>query len=144
MSAATYAGLADAVLVLHLAVVVFVVGGLPAVVLGNQRGWRWVNRWPFRIGHLGAIGFVVLQSWLGATCPLTRLEVWLREQALAGSGYRGGLIEHWVGRLLFYDAPAWLFALAYTAFAGLVAASWWRWPPRRTAPGLADREGADG
>lgn len=126
-----YALLADLVLVLHLAVVCFVVGGLVAVLIGNRRGWRWVNRPGFRIAHLAAIGFVVLQSWLGATCPLTSLEVWLREQAQAGSGYQGGFIEHWVGRLLFYDAPAWVFALIYTVFAGLVLVSWLRWPPRR-------------
>lgn len=124
-----FALLADAVLVLHLGVVCFVVGGLGAIVVGNQRGWRWVNRQALRIAHLAAIGFVVLQSWLGATCPLTRLEVWLREQSEPGSGWEGGLIEHWVGRLLFHEAPPWVFVLAYTAFAALVIASWLRWPP---------------
>lgn len=130
-SALSYALLADLVLVLHLGVVCFVVGGLAAVVVGNRRGWRWVNRLGFRLAHLGAIGFVVLQSWLGATCPLTMLEVWLRERAHAGSGYQGGFIEYWVGRMLFYDAPAWVFVLVYTAFAALVVLSWLRWPPRR-------------
>lgn len=38
-----YSLLADAVLVLHVAVVVFVVGGMLAVLVGNGRGWRWVN-----------------------------------------------------------------------------------------------------
>lgn len=126
-----YAGLADLVLLLHLGVVCFVVGGLIAVIVGNWRGWHWVNRRSLRMAHLAAIGFVVVQSWLGATCPLTRLEVWLREQARAGSGYQGGFIEYWVGRLLFHDLPGWVFAVVYTVFAGLVVATWWRWPPRR-------------
>ena len=38
-----YQVLADAVLVLHFAVVAFVVGGLVLVVVGNLCHWRWVN-----------------------------------------------------------------------------------------------------
>lgn len=128
---ATASLLADAVLLLHLGVVCFVIGGLVAVVMGNHLGWHWVNRWWFRVAHLGAIGFVVLQAWLGATCPLTSLERWLREQAQGGRSYQGGFIEHWVGTLLFYQPPPWVFILAYTVFGALVIASWVRWPPRR-------------
>ena len=32
--------LAAGVLALHLALVVFVVGGLPAIMIGNRRGWH--------------------------------------------------------------------------------------------------------
>lgn len=122
--------LADLVLVLHFAIVVFVVGGLVLVVVGNLRGWRWVNAWWFRIAHLAAIGVVVAQAWLGVTCPLTSLEMWLRAQAGAGT-YSGGFIEHWVARLLYYHGPPWAFVLAYSLFGLVVAATWWRFPPRR-------------
>ncbi|MBK9360199.1 MAG: DUF2784 domain-containing protein [Rubrivivax sp.] len=125
-----YRLLADAVLVLHLGVVVFVVGALVLIVLGNRRGWGWVNGLGFRSAHLVAIGVVVVQSWLGATCPLTTLESWLRAQSGA-AGYGGGFIEHWVSRLLFWDAPPWVFGLAYSAFGLLVALAWWRFPPHR-------------
>lgn len=54
-----YALLADIVLTLHVAIVAFVVGGLVLVVVGNLRGWRWVNALWFRLAHLGAILFVV-------------------------------------------------------------------------------------
>jgi hypothetical protein len=57
-----YRLLADAVLTLHFGIVVFVVGGLVLVVLGNWRGWGFVNRWWFRLTHLAAIG-VVVSSW---------------------------------------------------------------------------------
>jgi hypothetical protein len=126
-----HAVLADAVLVLHAAVVLFVVGGLVVVVIGNHAGWGWVNAWWFRLMHLGAIAVVVAQAWLGVVCPLTTLESWLRGQA-GQSPYATSFIQHWLHRLLFYDAPWWVFALAYSAFAVLVAAAWWRWPPRRT------------
>lgn len=124
--------LADIVLVLHFAVVVFVVGGLMAVLVGNWLGWRWVNNLWFRLAHLAAIGYVVVQSWFGITCPLTTLESWLREQAGLPS-YSESFIEHWVQGLLFYQAPFWVFALVYTVFGALVLLSWWFYPPRRPA-----------
>jgi hypothetical protein len=121
---------ADAVLALHLAVVLFVVAGLALVVAGNLRGWPWVNDWWFRLAHLAAIAIVVAQAWLGRICPLTTLEAWLRQRAGAPT-YTGSFVEHWVGRVLFYDLPMWVFTAAYTAFGLLVLAGWWYFPPRR-------------
>ena len=126
-----YPLLADAVLSLHFGIVVFVVGGLALIVAGNLRGWRWVNAWWFRLAHLAAIAVVVAQAWLGVTCPLTTLEMWLRAQARA-STYSGSFIEHWVARLLYYEGPPWMFALAYSLFALAVVAVWWRFPPTRS------------
>lgn len=125
-----YQLLADLVLTLHLAVVLFVVGGLVVIIVGNLRRQAWVNAFWFRMAHLAAIGFVVLQSWLGATCPLTHLENWLRAKAHTGT-YAASFIEHWIQRILFYEAPAWAFAVAYTLFGLLVMAAWLKFPPRR-------------
>lgn len=129
-----YQTLADAVLLIHFAVVLFVVGGLPLIPVGNRLGWRWVNGWGFRLAHLAAIAVVVLQAWLGQRCPLTTLESWLRLKA-GSSGYRRSFIEHWVQRLLYYEAPAWVFTLAYSVFGLLVLAAWWRHPPGRKPDG---------
>ncbi|MDO9008959.1 MAG: DUF2784 family protein, partial [Thiobacillus sp.] len=49
-----YQLLADAVLFVHLAFVVFVVGGLVFIVVGNWRDWRWVRSLWFRLAHLAA------------------------------------------------------------------------------------------
>jgi hypothetical protein len=49
--------------------------------------------------------------------------------------YSKSFIEHWVQRVVFYEAPFWVFVLAYTAFGLLVAWAWWRFPPRRNARG---------
>lgn len=122
--------LADAVLVIHFGVVLFVVGGLVAVVAGNWLHWRWVNGLWFRLAHLAAIAVVALQAWLGQYCPLTTLESWLRVQAGAAA-YEKSFIEHWLQRLIYFEAPLWVFTLAYTAFAVLVLLAWWRFPPRR-------------
>ena len=123
-----YQLLADAVLVVHFGVVVFVVGGLAVIAAGNWLGWRWINDWWFRLAHLSAIAFVVVQAWLGQLCPLTTLESWLRAQASAPV-YTKSFIEHWVQRLMFYEAPFWVFTLAYTVFGLLVLAAWWYFPP---------------
>ncbi len=124
-----YQTLANAVLVLHFAVVIFVVLGLPAVLVGNWRGWSWVNYFWWRVVHLLAIGVVVVQAWLGRYCGLTVLESNLR--AMAGqAGYERSFIEYWVQRLLYYEGPLWAFALVYTVFGALVVWSWLRYPPR--------------
>jgi hypothetical protein len=120
---------ADVVLSLHFAVVVFVVCGLVLILAGNLRGWHWVNVSWFRVAHLGAIGVVVAEVWLGITCPLTTLEVWLRAKA-GGTTYSVSFIEHWLQRLLFYNAPSWVFVICYFGFGLLVLATWWYFPPR--------------
>ena len=125
-----YQLLADALLVLHFGIVLFVVGGLLAVVAGNWLGWRWANGWWFRLAHLVAIGIVLAQVLLGQLCPLTILESWLRVQAGQPS-YTKSFIEHWLQRIIFYEAPFWVFTLAYTVFAVLVVAAWWYFPPTR-------------
>ncbi|MBL0729733.1 DUF2784 domain-containing protein [Piscinibacter sp. HJYY11] len=126
----TYQTLADLVLVLHVALVLFVVGGLVLIVLGNLRGWSWVNAWWFRLAHLATIAIVVAEAWWGIECPLTTLERWLREQA-RDSTYAGSFIEHWLQALLFWQAPPWVFTTAYTLFGLAVVAAWWRFPPKR-------------
>jgi len=85
-----YRLLADALLVVHLAFVAFVVlGGL------------LVLRWP-RLAwiHLPAALWGALIEFAGFVCPLTPLEVGLRR--LGGeAGYEGGFIEHYVTAALY-------------------------------------------
>ena len=126
----TAALLADAILTLHVGVVAFVVLGQAGILLGAWRRWHWVRNFRFRVAHVVTMLFVALQAWLGALCPLTVWEQRLR--AIAGQGsYRESFIEHWLSRLIFFEAPWWMFVAAYTAFAALVLASWWWIPPRR-------------
>src|ERR1700761_1360961 len=130
--------LADAVLVVHAALVLFIVGGLAAIWLGALFDWRWVRGRGFRGVHLAAIGVVVLLALLGIACPLTVLEDALRHDA----GATHGFVQRWVGRLLYYELPAWLFTAAYVAFAALVALTWRLVPPGRNAMCKAPRADA--
>lgn len=125
---AAYPLLADLVLAAHFAIVVFVVCGLLFIVAGNIRDWPWVNALWFRLLHLIAIAVVVVETWLGLACPLTTLESWLRAETGA-SADGGSFIGYWLGRALYFDAPAWVFTVGYSIFGLLVAAAWWYFPP---------------
>ena len=119
---------ADGLLIVHALFIAFVVFGLVLIITGLVREWRWVRNPWFRFIHLGAIGIVVLQSWLNIICPLTIWENNLRQ--LAGqAGYSGSFIQHWLHKLIFYQAEAWVFTLTYTAFAALVVLAWYLVPP---------------
>lgn len=122
--------LADLVLFIHAAFVAFVVLGQVVILLGWWRGWRWTRKMSFRVAHLAAIGYVVLESWIGIACPLTVLENTLR-RAAGEAGYAGSFIADWLSRLLYWSAPPWIFTLVYTLFGVLVAVTYWKYPPRR-------------
>ena len=118
-----YGLLADAILVMHFAFVVFVVVGFLAILIGLLARWSWVHNRIFRITHLAAIGIVVLQAWFGQLCPLTIWENALRQRA-GQSGYSETFIQHWLHKLLFFQAEPWVFATIYTVFGVLVILAW--------------------
>ena len=62
--------LADAMLALHVGVVVFVVGLLRLVIVGGMRGWAWMRRFGLRLMHVLLMVFIAGQAWLGQLCPL--------------------------------------------------------------------------
>ena len=118
--------LADAIVVVHLLIVLFVVTGVPLVYLGAARRWAWVRSWRWRLLHLMAIAVIAAESLIGIDCPLTVWEDRLRSEQISA-----GFIERWIDRILFYDAPTWVFTVAYVAFAALVVITWIAVPPTR-------------
>jgi hypothetical protein len=118
--------LADAVLLVHLGYVLFVVGGLVLIWLGWARRWSWVRNWWFRVLHLAAIALVALETLAGLLCPLT----WLEDAVRPGPAPGAGFIQRWVHAILFWDFPAWVFTLTYAAFAVVVAVTFVLFPPR--------------
>lgn len=76
--------LADVVLLIHLAFVLF-------VLFGGLLGWRW------RRIFWGT--FVEFSGWI---CPLTPLENWLRKKG-SGTGYDGDFVGQYLLMLLYPD-----------------------------------------
>lgn len=124
-----YILLADLILIIHALFGVFVVTGLIMILIGGVLRWSWVRNPWFRLLHLIAIGFVVIQTWLGAICPLTIWENALRKNA-GESGYQGSFISYWLETILYYQFPQWVFAVVYSLFGLLVLASWFWVRPR--------------
>ena len=87
-----YRVLADTVLVVHLAFILFVVLGGWLVALRPQLIWL----------HLPVVVWGVLIELMGWTCPLTPFENWLRDRG-GETGYSGGFIEHYLTPLIYPD-----------------------------------------
>ncbi len=120
--------LADALLVAHFAIAVFVVGGLIVVWIGAPLRWPFVRSPLFRYLHLAAILFVAAEALLGIACPLT---VW--EDMLRGNVRPESFVGRWVHALLYYRAPEWVFTAAYAAWAAATLVTLVLVPPRRRA-----------
>jgi hypothetical protein len=87
-----YRLLADLVFVLHLAFILFVIGG-------GFLGWRWPR---MAIPHLAAIIWGLAIEFLPFVppCPLTPLEQMLLHKA-GEEGYRGGFVDHYIVPLIY-------------------------------------------
>ncbi|MDF2773431.1 MAG: hypothetical protein K0S86_2928 [Geminicoccaceae bacterium] len=123
-----YRALADLVLVVHFAFVLFVVfGGLLAL------------RWP-RLAwvHIPVALYGALIEFVGFICPLTPLEIWLRR--LGGeAGYEGGFIERYITAALYPTGLTREIQLALglgvlVLNAMVYAFVWRRWRGRRPDP----------
>ncbi len=123
--------LADAILAIHFAFVLFITGGFAMILAGAALGWGWIRQRAFRLVHLGAMLFVAAESLAGVACPLT---VWEDALRRAGPG-APSFIGRWLARLLYYDLPEWVFAAAYCAFALAVLLAWRLVPPRARSRG---------
>jgi len=117
--------MADVLLVVHFLIAAFIVAGLVLVWVGAALGWRWVRDPWFRYLHLGAIAFVAAEALLGVMCPLTVLEDMLRGRVPAES-----FTSRWIGALLYYRAPEWVFTVAYLAWTTATLLTL-RWVPPR-------------
>ena len=130
MGAQSYALLADAILVLHFAFVLFVVAGLLLTWIGYFAGWKFVRNPWFRGAHLLAMAVVVAESLFGVICPLTKWETALRLEAGEDPAYAGSFIQHWVHRVMFFEVSERTFTMIYIAFFVLIVLSLVVVPPR--------------
>jgi hypothetical protein len=120
--------IADAILIIHFGVVIFISGGLLLVPLGYQLGWGWLVNKRLRIIHAGAMAFVTLETILGLTCPLT-----LIENYLSGMNTSESFIGFWIKRIFYYDLPMEYFVISYFLCLAWTFSMWKLFPPRNTA-----------
>jgi len=120
----TYPLLADLVVLVHVAFVVFaVIGGLLAV---RWRGFVWV--------HLPAFTWAAVVEFFGWVCPLTPLENWLRRRGGAG-GYSSDFITHYILPALYPDGltrEVQILLGAFVVLINLVIYGWIFRSKRRT------------
>jgi len=121
--------LANAILIIHVLFVLFVVGGLPVIWIGAWLRLNFVRNIWFRIAHLAAILFVAGESLLGMVCPLTTWEDELRQVETSDS-----FIQRWLHGILFYNVPEGMLTIVYVLFALLVLATFILIPPYRHNP----------
>jgi Protein of Unknown function (DUF2784) len=106
--------LADLVVVVHLAYLVFIpVGGFLA--------WRWPRLIPV---HVAAVGIALVSVTVGFECPLTTWEQTLRRHG-GERPYTGGFVDHYLTGKLYphgHDTVVQLLigAAVVTAYIGLV------------------------
>jgi len=96
--------LADAVMVVHFAFILF-------VIAGGMLAWRWHwIAWP----HGAALVWALAAITVGVSCPLTGLEKHLLSRA-GESGYDGGFIDRYLEGVIYPSERAGELRLAIGA-----------------------------
>ncbi len=110
-------------LLLHFAVILFVVIGFPVALITNHRR--------FRLIHAGVLAFITLLMILRIPCPLTVLE-----EGSTGESYEGSFLATWLNRIIYVEwfTPQSVFIIDMV-FAVLVFSSFWWWPLKRKSSG---------
>ena len=121
-----YRAAADAILVAHLAFVLFVVFGALLLLRWPRLAWL----------HIPAVVWAAFIEFSGTICPLTPLEVALRQRA-GQAGYGGGFVDHYVVSLLYpegltQNTQSVLGAVVVAINAAIYIVAFRR---RRTSPG---------
>jgi len=114
---------ADAVMVIHLGVVVFNASLLVLVPWGRSR-WHWVRHRLIRQLHLLMMFFIAIQTLLGHHCPLTLLEASLRHEQIEGLFF-----ARMIHAFLFWDLPLSVFATLYLVCLIWAITLWFLVPP---------------
>jgi hypothetical protein len=127
-----YSLIADAIVAVHVAYVIYVVIGQLLIWLGLALRWRWVRNPWFRWAHMIMMVIVGGEATLDIECPLTRWEGQFRElagEATSGTSFVGRLLH----KLIFVDWPPWIINGLHMGFALVVVATFILAPPRRRA-----------
>jgi hypothetical protein len=116
----------QAVLAVHVTVILFNVFGLVAVPIGAICNWRFVHiRW-WRVLHLLSLTAVAAQA-LAGRCFLT---IW-QNDLTASAQPATPLIVRWIDLLVYWRLPIWMFAALYVLVFAYALALLWVVRPQR-------------
>ncbi len=100
--------LANFIVVIHVAWMVFLVAG----------AYWGIRYWSVMALHGASLAFAVFHQVVGWSCPLTRLEILLRQNDRFIGAYQGSFIEHYARMLVSVDlSPSLIFALTLVLVA---------------------------
>jgi hypothetical protein len=117
----------QAVLAVHVTVILFNVFGLVAVPIGAICNWRFVHiRW-WRVLYLLSLAAVAAQALTGRACFLT---IW-QNDLTARAQPATPLIVRWIDQLVYWRLPIWMFAALYVLVFAYALALLWVVRPQR-------------
>ncbi|MBM4068456.1 MAG: DUF2784 domain-containing protein [Planctomycetes bacterium] len=131
--------LANVIVAIHLGYLLFVIGGMLAIVLGMVLRWQWIRNPWFRFTHMAMILIVAFEAVIGFECPLTTWEHAFRGESFDSQTFVGKCLQ-W---LMFPEIPEQYLNMIYYLFAAAVVASFIIAPPRFRRKSLAGSRTTD-
>lgn len=125
-----YRILADALVVIHLVWIVFMLVGFALTV---RAFWKpaFFDWWLFRAIHLAGILFVAALEILGKYCPLTVWENTLRRAYDPSQAYPGSFIVQYIAKLVYPEIDPLVLVIPTVFIAGFTLIVFVLRPPRR-------------
>ncbi|OUW03832.1 MAG: hypothetical protein CBD16_02970 [Betaproteobacteria bacterium TMED156] len=118
--------IADVFLIFHLSIVIFITLGFFLIPIGYKFGWKWIKNKRGRKLHLGLIFLVFFESYFGITCPLTRIENFIRNEQNHES-----FISYWIFKLLYWNFSPSFFIGVYFLCLTWTFIMWKLFPPNK-------------
>lgn len=125
-----YRILADAIMVIHLAWIIFMIWGFALTIRGFFHP-KFFERWLFRTIHLSGILFVTTLEILGKYCPLTLWENALRSHYNPETDYPGSFIIGHITDLVYPDVSPMLVIVPTIVIAAFTLAVFVLKPPAK-------------
>ena len=116
--------LLNVLLVIHFSIMVFIIFMLITVPFGNILKLNFVYNRKIRFLHASLVAFILLETILGLSCPLTVIENILRQHLLTDSFMSNGLMK-----LIYWDLSISMFIWLYLFCFLWVIALWFIFPP---------------
>ena len=116
---------ADLILILHFAIVLFISSIFILVPLGYKLNWSFFKSMRLRIIHIGLMIFVTIESIFGLICPLTYLENLFRKEKEYDL-----FLTYWLSQLIYWDFPSIFFLCLYLLCLSWTIIMWIIFPPR--------------